>query len=422
MSLLVKQVRIVDGRSPHHGDIVDLLIQDGIVSAIGDQLEAAGIDVWHREGACIAPGFVDLFADYCEPGFEHHETISSGLQVARAGGYTDVFVVPNTKPATCNKAAIQFLINSAEGAATNILPLGAVSQDLEGKALAEMLDMRLHGAIAFTDGWKSIQSAGLLMKALEYVRAFDGVIIQIPLDLSVVAGGLMHEGALSTRLGMLGVPTLAETTMLYRDIELLRYTSSKLHITGVSTAASVNMIRNAKMEGLSVTCSVTPYHLALTDQSLESYDSLYKVTPVLREESDRRALIAGLADGTIDCVASHHRPRDWDAKAREFEYAADGIAIQELAFPIVWRAVAGAVDLERVVDAFSTAPRRIFGLANDGVQEGAPAAFTLFHPQQTTRLNQVLKKSASANNPFLNLDLPGKVLGIYSKNRLHLNE
>jgi dihydroorotase len=249
----------------------------------------------------------------------------------------------------------------------------------------------------------------------EYVKAFNGTVLQIPLDAALAADGLMHEGIASVKLGMPGIPALAETLLIHRDIELLRYTDSKLHITGVSTAEGVEMIRKAKKEGLKITCSVTPYHLVLTDESLNTYDSLYKVSPPLRSEADRKALIKGVKDGTIDCIASHHRPQEWDAKNREFEYAADGMNIQEIAYSIL----SDVMDEERLAETF-TAGRDIFGIPTTNIEKGAVADLTIF----TASGNGVLgnMQSASKNNPFIGKMMKGKVIGIINNNQIHLNK
>ena len=232
----------------------------------------------------------------------------------------------------------------------------------------------------------------------------------------------MNEGIVSTGLGMAGIPELAETIMLHRDIELLRYTDSKLHVTGISTAASVDMVRKAKAEGLAVTCSVTPYHLALTDDALTSYDSLYKVTPPLRTEDDRQALIIGIQDGTIDCIASHHRPQEWDAKTKEFEYAADGMAIQQSAFNILWDALSEYISVERLVEVMSVIPRDIFGLPVQEIQKGSAATLTLFTTTGTHTLTKTNIKSLSHNDPFIGKELTGKVIGIVNHHQVHLNK
>ncbi len=410
--LLLRQVTVMDTHSPHHGQKVDVLIEGAVIKDIAPKLEVSDENIptlQHSNALTLSAGFVDLFADYREPGYEQKETIATGLATAARGGFTDVLLLPNTNPVTDGRAGVQYALQQARGNAVRLHPLGAISQDTEGKALAEMMDMRAHGAIAFTDGWKPVQSSGLMLKALEYIKAFDGIVIQMPLDNALTAGGLMHEGSRSTQLGMPGIPTLAESLMVQRDIELTRYAGSRLHITGISSAESVALIRRAKDDGLDVTCSVTPYHLLLTDEALETYDSAYKVTPPLRTEADRQALIAALADGTIDCIASHHRPQDWDAKAKEFEYAGEGMAVQEIVLQLVLQAVGNAVSLERIIDALTTAPRRIFGLPPVSIVKGAAAGFTLFSPEGSTTFSTESSPSLARNNPFGGMPLKGAV-------------
>jgi len=363
----------------------------------------------------VSTGWVDLFADYREPGYEHKETIASGLKAAAAGGFTHVFTLPNTQPAVSTKSVVEFILQKAKNNVVSLHPLGSITQNIEGKNLAEMLDMHTHGAIAFTDGWKTVDNPQLMLKALEYVKAFDGTLIQIPLNSDLAAGGLMNEGPISVQLGMPGVPALAETIQLYRDIELLRYTGSRLHVTGVSTAEGVNMIRKAKKEGLQITCSVTPYHLVLTDNDLKGYSSRYKVSPVLRSEADRKALLKGIADGTIDCITSHHRPQEWDAKEKEFEYAGDGMNIQEIAYQVALQ----AVGVERLAEML-TAARDIFGLPATNIEKGAAADLTIFATDGTTVADKM--QSASRNNPFIGQKLTGRVIGIINNDHIHLNK
>jgi dihydroorotase len=334
----------------------------------------------------------------------------SGLATAAAGGFTDVLLAPNTQPAVSTKSIIQFVLQRAAGNIVNLHPIGTATQQTEGKDLAEMMDMRAHGAIAFSDGWKPVQQTNLMMKALEYVRAFNGIIMQQPVDAALAADG------------MAGIPTLAETLMVHRDIALLRYTGSRLHLTGISTAESVAMIRKAKAEGLSITCSVTPYHLALTDDMLTGYDSMYKVSPPLRAETDRIALIEGLCDGTIDCIASHHRPHEWDAKTKEFAYAADGVAVQELTFNILWDTLKAYLTIDRLVETMTMMPRDIFGLPPAEIKAGNKACLTIFTTASMHTLLAPQASSASMNNPFLGNELAGKVLGIINNGQTHLNK
>lgn len=419
MAVLIRGAKVVDSASPYHLDTVDIFIDNGIVEAIGKDLKNAADTIIESQDLHISMGWVDVFADYREPGFEHKETIATGLASAAAGGYTTVLVSPNTNPSISSKSVVQYIIAQAEGNAVSLHPIGSVSNQIEGKSLAEMLDMQASGAVAFSDGWKPVQNANLMLKALEYVKAFDGTVIQMPMDATLSSGGLMHEGVESTRLGMPGIPTLAETLLLHRDIELLRYTGSRLHITGLSAVESVAMIRKAKAEGLNISCSVTPYHLALNDQVLGGYESVYKVAPPIRTESDRQALIEGLKDGTIDCIASHHRPQEWDAKAKEFEYASEGMNIQEISFAIAHDCTKNEVSIERMIDALSNRANQIFNLKKETLKEGAKADFTLFSPSQSSVKNRL--QSKAHNNPFMGKSLMGTVIGVVKANNVILN-
>lgn len=410
--MLFRKLRVVDAASPFNDQTVDIRVREDVVESIGSLDAEEGEEIFDVPGAHISPGWVDLFADYREPGYEQKETMVTGLQAAAAGGFTDVALLPNTFPAIDNSSMVQALLQKAAHSPVRVHPYGAVSKGIEGTSLAEMYDMRAHGAVAFTDGWKAVQNPMLLLKALEYVKAIDGLVVQMPVDDALAAGGLMHEGPMSTSLGMPGVPGIGETIAVQRAIELLRYTGSRLHLTGVSTAASVSAIRTAKAEGLNLTCSVAPYHLLLTDEALTDYDSVYKVNPPLRSEGDRQALIEALADRTIDAIASHHRPQEWDAKTKEFEYAADGMALQEMVFQTALQGVGAAVPLARIVDALSAAPRRILGLPLQTLQEGVAARLTIFTPDGETTFSDNMLKSRSHAHPFVGATLPGRVFQI----------
>lgn len=419
MQVLIRQAKIVDPRSEFHGKVVDLLVENGNLKDIAANITAKADQTIEADGLCVSPGWIDLFADYAEPGYEQKETIKTGLAAAAAGGFTKVLLAPNTNPVVSTASVVNSIKHKAEGNFVTALPLGSISQDIEGKNLSEMLDMHTHGAVAFTDGWKPVQNANLFLKALEYVKAFDGILVQIPVDKTLSEGGLMHEGPVSTRLGMAGIPTLSETLIVHRDIELLRYTNSKLHITGVSSAESVEMIRKAKAEGLNITCSVTPYHLLLNDESLMGYSSMYKVMPPLRSEQDRQALIAGLKDGTIDCIASHHRPQEWDAKAKEFEYASNGMNVQEITFNLALQAL-GKENLDVIIKALSENPAKIFGFEQGSIAKGNKTSLTLFSINGSTQLNSIMSKSK--NNPFIGNVLAGSIIGIINNNQTHLNK
>jgi dihydroorotase len=410
MAILIRGAQVFDGSSPYHLKTVDILIDKGQITDIAKSIKTTPKKVIEGNGLCVSPGWVDVFADYCEPGFEHKETLRSGLNAAVAGGFTEVFTAPNTDPAVSSKSQVTYIKTQSAGNTALLHPIGTISAQLEGKSLAEMLDMQSAGAIAFSDGWKPVQQANLMLKAMEYVKAFDGTLIQIPQDSSLAAGGLMHEGPESTKLGMPGIPTIAESLFLHRDIELLRYTGSRLHVCGISSTESVALIRKAKKDGLRISCSVSPYHLVLNDQILRGYDAAYKVTPPIRSEQDRKALVKGLNDGVIDCIASLHRPQDWDAKTKEFDYASSGMNVQESVFPIIWNSLSEQIPLDRLAAALSTAPRSIFGLESAAIDKNRPANLTVFNPKGRTHTKK--PASASANNPFLNQDLKGAVVAV----------
>jgi dihydroorotase len=284
-----------------------------------------------------------------------------------------------------------------------------------------MYDMHQSGAIAFTDGLTAVQQPGLLLKALQYVKAFSGVVIQLPVDKSIGAHGLMNEGIISTRMGLPGIPTLAEEIMVKRDLDLLRYTQSKLHITGISTAKSLQLIRDAREEGWKVTCSVTPFHLLFCDEDLQEYDTNLKVFPPLRSQHDRTALRAGILDGTIDCITTHHLPQHLDQKQCEFEYAAPGMIGLQTCFPIL-NQLFPELPTDRLVNLLSLNARELFNLPQSTIQVGEKAECTLFSRQGTTTLTSSSNKSLSSNSPLMNQPLPGHMLGTLVQGSLFLNQ
>lgn len=420
MDLLIKNVRIQhETLAIQYTGSQDVFVSQGIIQQIGNNITVDGnVAVFDAEGMVLSPGWIDIFADFADPGFEHRETLSSGAEAALNGGYTTVFAIPNTQPIVKNKSAVAYVINQAKALPINILPIGSISQDAVGKDLSEMYDMSVAGCVAFSDGKKVVQSASLMLKALQYVKAFDGVLITQPIEESFGSNGLMSEGIVSTQLGMPGMPSVAEHIMILRDIELLRYTGSRLHITGISTAKSIALIAQAKREGLNITCSVTPYHLLLTDKDLRSYDTHLKVNPPLRTEEDRLALIEAVKNGTVDIIASHHFPQHNDDKDCEFEYAKNGMIGLQTAYNVVNTAIPGLSD-ERIVALFSLNPRKIFGLKEGLIQPQAIADFTLFTRNGQFVFTEKNNKSKSHNSPFLGQSLNGKVVGVFTKNQFH---
>ncbi|HSC53022.1 MAG TPA: dihydroorotase [Phnomibacter sp.] len=418
-ALLLRQVTIADPRSTQHGQQVDILIEEGKISAIGELGNAKAQHTVEATGLFVSPGFTDIFSHFCDPGIEYKETLESGAAAAAAGGYCRVLVLPNTEPAVHNKTQVEYIVQKSKSLPVQVLPYGAISKNCEGKDLAEMYDMRNSGAIAFSDGTRPVQNSQVLTKAMQYVKAFDGVVVQVPDETALSKSGLIHEGVISTQLGLPGKPSLAETLLLNRDIELLRYTGSKLHVTGISTAASVELVRRAKAEGLQLSCSVTPYHLSFCDEDLQEYDTNLKVNPPLRTRQDVQALQEAVLDGTIDCIASHHQPHEYDSKVCEFEYAKYGMEGLETCFAAVTTALP-QLSVERLVELFAIQPSAIFGLPLPAIEIGAPAMLTLFSKEVKHQVVEADIRSIAKNNAFIGKQLTGKAIGIITNNYTNL--
>lgn len=418
MDILIRQAHIVDPSSPFHQQQTDIFIQNGTIAETGN-LNRKADRIIEKKGLFVSPGWMDIFANFCDPGFEFNETLQTGSAAAASGGYTHVCIIPNTQPVLHNKAGIEYVVQRGNSLPVQILPIGAITKNAEGKELAEMYDMYQSGAVAFSDGTSSIQSAGLLVKALQYVKAIGKTIIQIPDDRSISASGLMNEGIISTQLGLPGRPSIAEELMIARDLELLQYTDSKIHFTGISTAKSLSLIQDAKKRGLSVTCSITPYHLCFSDEDLTGYDTNLKVNPPLRSSNDRKALIEGVMDGSVDCIASHHLPHDTDHKTVEFEYAAYGMTGLETSFAAL-RSCMPELSMQKMVELLCVNPRKIFNLPQPSVQKNVPACLTLFSPDEQWTVSRF--ESRSKNSPFTGKQLKGKPYGIINRDKVFLNE
>lgn len=421
MKVLIQQVQINDPRSSFYGNISDILIESGVIKDIQKHLNVESDLVIKGENLHLSPGWVDVFAHFSDPGLEHKETIDTGVQAAAAGGFTDVFLIPNTIPVIDTKSQVQYVRNKSFGKPVNVYPIGAISKNAEGKELAEMYDMRDSGAIAFSDGLQPVQSAGLLVKALQYVRVFEGVLIQIPDDNTIGTHGLMHEGIVSTQLGLAGKPIMSEEILVARDIKLARYANSKIHFTGVTSAKSLEYIRRAKDAGIGVTCSVTPYHLFFTESDLDEYDTNLKVFPPIRTTKEKTAIKQALLDGTIDCIATHHLPHETDSKIVEFEAAAFGMIGLETCYAAVTTACP-ALSASRIAELFSINPRKIFGLDSAAIEINSKAIVTIYQPGIPIEVNEDFIKSRSKNSGFLGKKLFGKVKAIVNGELFNLNQ
>lgn len=416
MKALIRNATIICKSSPFHKTIQDLFIADGIIQQIGVSLTAeADIEI-NQHHLHVSIGWMDVFAHFCEPGMEHRETLHSGSVAAAAGGFTHVMIMPGTQPVIDSKSQLRFIIERSKQLPVTILPIASCSKNAEGKELSEMYDLYECGAVAFSNGIKGLQDPGITLKTLQYLKAVNSILIQVPSFQSINPGALMNEGIVSTQLGLPGKPSMAEELMVHRDIELAAYTNSSLHITGISTARSVELIRQAKENGIKVTCSVTPYHLLFSDDDLMNYDTNLKVDPPLRTKNDVTALREGIKNGIIDCIASHHLPQHADDKECEFEYAKNGMITLQNIFGIVSQ----ILPLEKAIELLTILPRNIFNLPVPQLSEGAPASLTMFVPEETYIFDRSMIRSLSANSPFIGRKMKGKVIGTLHNNLINL--
>jgi len=418
MTILIKQAKIFSSSSPLHGQIKDILITDGKISKIADAVSEKADEIIEQAGLCVSVGWMDIFADFADPGFENRENIETGAKAAAAGGFTDVMLIPNSAPVVDNKSQVEYVIQKAKQVGINIHPIGAVSKSAAGKELSEMYDMRQSGAIAFGDGINAIQNSGLVLKALQYVKSFDGTVIQLPDDTSIGTNGLMNEGIISTQMGLPGKPTMAEELMVARDLKLARYADSKIHFTGVSSPKSLEYIKRSKETGIKVTCSISPYQIFFCDEDLQEYDTNLKLNPPVRSRADMLAVKQALLDGTIDCIASHHLPQHWDNKACEFEYAKHGMISLETMFAVL---MSSGLSAEDFVQMQTVHARNIFGLPVPEIKETETAVLTLFNPDTEFVFEEEMIISKSKNSPFVGQNLKGKVIGIINKSSVQLN-
>nr|WP_315196680.1 dihydroorotase [uncultured Flavobacterium sp.] len=416
MKIIIRSAKIIDSKSPFNNQTADLLIVDGFIKKIGtalpntDNIEELKLDNLH-----LSQGWFDSSVSLGEPGFEDRETISNGLGIAAKSGFTAIALQPNSFPVIDNQAQVNFVKNKANGFATQLFPIGALTKESEGKDMAELYDMKNSGAVAFGDYTKSLDNANLLKIALQYVQDFDGLVIAFAQDDKIKGNGVANEGIVSTRLGLKGIPSLAEELQIARNLFLLEYTGGKMHIPTISSAKSLQLIKEAKAKELNVTCSVTVHHLVLTDEKLEEFDTRYKVTPPLKTESDRQALLNGVLDGTIDLITSDHNPIDIEHKKMEFDLAKNGTIGLESAFG----ALMTVLPLETIIEKF-TAGKSIFSIPNHSISEGEIANITLFNPEGTSVFTNENILSKSKNSAFLGINLKGKAYGILNQGKLIL--
>ena len=393
-----------------------LLVRDGVIADHGAHLGTPeGATVVDAGGACLAPGLIDLRAALGEPGMEHRETIASAALAAAAGGITTLCALPDTDPALDDPALVQFVIRRGEATGSvTILPYGAATAGCAGKDLAELGLLKEAGAIAFTDGRRAIGNARTMRLALSYARAFGSFIVQHPEEPSLAHGGAATEGERATRMGLPGIPVAAEAMMVQRDIALARITKGHVHFAHVSTGAALDLIRAAKAEGLAVTCDTAPPYFDLNETAIGEYRTYAKLSPPLRDEADRHAVVAALKDGTIDAIASDHQPRDADDKRLPFAQAeAGGAGLATLLAVTLARVHGGDLTLLQALDLITARPAKLLGIEAGTLAKNAPADLVLFHPERGWRVEAGKLPGKAQNTPFDGRALEGKVLGTW---------
>lgn len=421
MEIILRSARIVNTDSPFHLQVKDIHISNGKIKKIATRIDAPkNAKEIKQENLHVSLGFVCLNTFLADPGYEYKETIESGSAAAAAGGFTHICAMPNTQPVAQTKAQIEYVLRKSAGQAVSVHPVGALTNNCEGKELTEMYDMHHTGAIAFSDGLHASPPAGLVERAMLYAKAFDGLIMLHPEDKSISKNGVMHEGVTSTKLGLPAAPAIAEEIAVNRDLYVLEYTQSRLHFLDISLKRSVELIRAAKKKGLKVTCSANAYNLLLDETSVGNYQTNYKVNSHLRSREDIAALTKGIADGTIDTITSAHQPHEEDGKKLEFDKAEFGMIGLESCFAVANTALQDKVEIAQTIKTLAENPRAILGIGG-AIAEGEPADLTLFNPTLEWIFEEKYIRSKSKNTPFVGYRFTGKVVGIIHNNQLQLN-
>jgi dihydroorotase len=422
MNILIKQARVIDSKSPYNNKTMDILIENGVITSVKTKISTSkNLKVIEGENLHVSTGWVDMQVNFCDPGFEHKEDLTTGIKAAASGGFTAVAITSGTNPPIHSKAQVQYIKNNTSDSIVDVFPIGTTTHNREGKEISEMYDMQQAGAIAFSDDKSSISNAGTLMRALLYSKNFNGLVITHCEDKTISHEGQMNEGEVSTKLGLKGMPALAEELMISRNISLAEYTDAPLHIANISTKRSVELIRESKAKGLKITASVNAYNLALDDTLLMGFDSNYKLNPPLRTKKDIEALRNGISDGTIDAITSDHRPQDIESKDVEFDQASNGMIGLESAFALL-NSNRGKMKLENIISALTSRPRNILKLKEPKIKEGEPANLTIFNTETDWKFEKKHIHSKSSNTPFIGLTFKGKVIGVINKKQLFLNK
>ncbi len=409
--VLIKGGRVIDP-AQKIDDKLDILVEKGCIAAIGKNLDAKGADVIDATGKLVTPGLVDIHVHLRDPGLEYKEDIISGTRAAVAGGFTSIACMPNTKPVNDSLAVTRYILDkAAKDGVCRVFPIASITKGLDGESLAELGELRAAGCYGASDDGKPVSSSEMMRRAMEYAKPFGVTIITHAEDLSLVGSGVMNEGPVATELGLKGIPWVAEDAATARDIMLAELTGCHLHVAHVSTKGSVELVRQAKTRGVHVTCEATPHHFTLTDEAVRGYNTNAKMNPPLRGEDDRAAICAGLADGTIDAIATDHAPHHIDEKNVEFNIAMNGIVGLETAVPLTMKLVRDkCIDINRAIELLTSGPAASLGIPVGTLEEGALADITVIDPDLKWTVDIKAFSSKSKNSPFDGWDMQGRAV------------
>jgi dihydroorotase len=424
--ILFRHAKIINGLT-EQSDANDLLIIDGNITDIKPEISLPpdfNGEIFDLQNRLICPGFLDMHVHFREPGREDEETLLSGAQAAMAGGFSAVCPMPNTQPVTDNREIIEFVFDEMKDHLVSVYPVAATTKGQKGEELVEMAELIDAGVVAFSDDGKSVANSLVLRRALEYARMFDVPIIEHCEDAALAEGGAMHEGFVSTNLGLAGIPTIAEDLVVARNIMLAEFTNSKIHIAHISTKGAVELVRHAKERGIAVTAEATPHHFSLTDANVNSFDANFKMNPPLRSEEHVQAIIEGLKDGTIDAIATDHAPHSVEEKEVEFDAAPFGIIGLETALGLIIQHLVkpGILNWRQVVEKLSLNPYRILGLSAPKIQIGEMANLTIIDPEANWTVDKTKFKSRSRNTPFDGWKLSGRIFGVMNNGYFFMTE
>jgi len=418
---LLKGLVVNDSESTINGKIVDVIVTQQGAEIVAHNSKKGEYEEHDYSQCYITNAFTDLSFSLPDPGFEYRESFESAENLALSSGFTRLCCLPNTLPVVQSKSEVKYFVKNSQNSLVDFLPLGAISKDLKGEEMAELYDMNSAGAIAFSNADKPLSQAGLLLRALQYVQTFDGLVMVFPFDQSLAIGGVVHEGKVSVSLGLKGMPAISEFLMIKRDLEVLRYTGGRLHFTGISSAESVDIIRKAKAEGLKVTCDVRAMNLLFDDNAITDFDSNFKLTPPLRSAKHQTALIAGLKDGTIDAISSGHRPLNIEMKDVEFLYAKPGASTLQSIWSKLIEKLQTEIPIDKIATLLSSNIEKILNLPISVIKEGVVSNFIITRPNKTWILDKKSNRSLSLNSPFMNKEHSHRIEVIFSKKSLKTN-